>query len=216
MKSLILSATDFEVYPIINQLLQQEHTDFFTSEFYDLQLSGVGLLETSIQLTSRLAQGEYQSIINLGVAGAYNPNYSIGDVVEVVSEQYGDLGGQHSDGSFLTLDELNLKLPSVFNKNKLFTTKRFEQLKSARSISVNQVAGTKESIRDRQNQFAPDIENMEGLAVFRVCEELNIPKCQLRAISNRVEPRNKEAWNLKLAIDNLSKFVIPLLVSRVL
>ena len=45
---------------------------------------------------------------------------------------------------------------------------------------------------------------MEGATVFKVCEEMNIPCIQIRSISNKVEKRNKENWNLDLAISNLN------------
>ena len=50
----------------------------------------------------------------------------------------------------------------------------------------------------------PDIESMEGAAVFKVCEEMRVPCIQIRSISNKVERRNKENWNLDLAISNLN------------
>ena len=40
--------------------------------------------------------------------------------------------------------------------------------------------------------------------VFKVCEEMRIPCIQIRSISNKVERRNKESWNLDLSISNLN------------
>ena len=37
-----------------------------------------------------------------------------------------------------------------------------------------------------------------------VCEQFAIPCIQIRAISNKVEKRNTENWNLDLAISNLN------------
>ena len=45
---------------------------------------------------------------------------------------------------------------------------------------------------------------MEGATVFKVCKEMKIPCIQIRSISNKVEKRNKENWNLDLAISNLN------------
>ena len=49
-----------------------------------------------------------------------------------------------------------------------------------------------------------DIETMEGASVFKVCEEFNIPCLQIRSISNRIEKRNTDQWDLDLAIRNLN------------
>jgi futalosine hydrolase len=46
---------------------------------------------------------------------------------------------------------------------------------------------------------------MEGAAFFYVCSRENIPFLAIRAVSNKVEPRNREKWNIPLAIKNLSE-----------
>ena len=48
---------------------------------------------------------------------------------------------------------------------------------------------------------------MEGASVFKVCEELDVSCMQIRAISNNVEIRNKDNWDIDLAIRNLNSEV---------
>ena len=58
---------------------------------------------------------------------------------------------------------------------------------------------------------------MEGAAFFYICSGEKIPFLALRSISNRVEPRNKNNWNIPLALDNLSeklKEIILLLIEK--
>jgi futalosine hydrolase len=55
-----------------------------------------------------------------------------------------------------------------------------------------------------QSRFSPDIETMESAAFFYVCLQEKIPFLALRAISNKVEPRDKSKWNIPLAMQNLS------------
>ena len=45
---------------------------------------------------------------------------------------------------------------------------------------------------------------MEGASVFKVCQEFNVPCLQIRSISNKVEKRNINNWNLDLSIRNLN------------
>jgi len=42
-------------------------------------------------------------------------------------------------------------------------------------------------------------ENMEGAAVARVCQQFGLPLLELRCISNLVEDRNLQNWQLKQA-----------------
>jgi futalosine hydrolase len=46
---------------------------------------------------------------------------------------------------------------------------------------------------------------MEGAAFFYICSRENIPFLALRAVSNKVGPRDKEKWNIRLALDCLSE-----------
>jgi futalosine hydrolase len=45
---------------------------------------------------------------------------------------------------------------------------------------------------------------MEGAAFMMVCQKFNITFIQIRSISNYVEERDKEKWDLDLAIKNLN------------
>ena len=52
---------------------------------------------------------------------------------------------------------------------------------------------------------------MEGAAFLFCCMKENIPCVQIRSISNFVEKRNKDNWNIPLAIENLHKEIIKIL-----
>jgi futalosine hydrolase len=55
---------------------------------------------------------------------------------------------------------------------------------------------------------------MEGAAFFYACRQFNIPCLQIRAVSNYVEKRNRDNWDIPLAIKNLNNFAIEL-VNRI-
>ena len=74
-------------------------------------------------------------------------------------------------------------------------------------ITVNTVHGNEQSIAEIVSRINPDVESMEGAAVFKVCNGFEVPCIQIRAISNNVEKRNKANWNMPLAIHNLNNQV---------
>ena len=78
-------------------------------------------------------------------------------------------------------------------------------LKPVRAITVNTATGSDASRKKLLKKFNPDIETMEGATFFYICSRENIPFLALRAISNKVEPRNKNNWNIALALNNLSE-----------
>jgi futalosine hydrolase len=54
---------------------------------------------------------------------------------------------------------------------------------------------------------------MEGAAVFYACLLSGTPFMELRSISNAVEPRNRDAWDLPLAIESLNRVLMEMLQS---
>ncbi len=52
---------------------------------------------------------------------------------------------------------------------------------------------------------------MEGAAFFYACREAQVHYVQIRAVSNYVEKRNRDAWQIGLAIKNLNTFAAELL-----
>ena len=94
-----------------------------------------------------------------------------------------------------------------FELKNTFTNQAKTQLSKANSITVNTVHGNEESIAAITERLQPDIESMEGAGVFQLCEEFNVPCMQIRAISNSVEHRDKNNWNIPLAIHNLNTVV---------
>jgi len=190
MKILLVIATSNEI--------QQER---FSNE---ILITGVGMMNTAVSLTQKLSSTAYDLVINLGIAGAFNKDLKVGDVVEVTEEKISEIGYQDGDSFFEFTD---FKIKTDF-KNKSLT-----DLKKVKSITVNTVHGNKESIAQTIKRLNPDIENMEGAAVFKVCNFFNTPCIQLRSISNYVEKRNKKKWNIPLAIQNLN-FEVERIISR--
>jgi futalosine hydrolase len=96
------------------------------------------------------------------------------------------------------------------------SAKKYPVLKNLRqvdAVTVNTVHGNEKSIKSVKRKYNPDIESMEGAAFFYVCMMEKIPCIQLRAVSNYVERRNKNSWNIPLAIRNLNVVAFDLLKS---
>ena len=185
MKTLIVAATNSEI------------TSERIKSLPNL-ITGVGMVNTAINLTKELVENEYDIVVNIGVSGSFSSDILIGDVVEVVEDSFSEIGFENGV-SFSEFSELNVKTSYEINGK---TT-----LRKVKSITVNTVHGNEKSIDEIVKTLNPDIESMEGAAVFQVCKKFKIPCVQIRSISNKVEIRNKENWNLELAISNLNKEV---------
>jgi futalosine hydrolase len=166
---------------------------------FESLIAGVGMVATTFALTQRLTESNFDLVIDLGIAGSFNPAFGIGFVVQVVSDRFSELGVE-DNGRFIPADEMKLaKKENVFFEADI----RIDSLPEADGITVNRVHGTTETIDSIRQHLNPDIESMEGAAVAFVCQQFNIPWVQIRSISNKIEPRNRDAWNIPLAIQNL-------------
>ncbi|MDG1719340.1 MAG: futalosine hydrolase [Flavobacteriales bacterium] len=158
-------------------------------------LTGVGMVNTAINLTKELNNNDCDLVINMGVAGCFLDEIKIGDVVEVVEDCFSEIGFEDGE-SFSEFSDFETKTEYKIEEKT--------RLRKVKGITVNTVHGNENSINNIVERLHPDIESMEGAAVFKVCEEMKIPCMQIRSISNKVEKRNKENWNLDLAISNLN------------
>jgi futalosine hydrolase len=158
-------------------------------------ITGVGMVNTAINLTKAWNNNDYDLVINMGVAGCFLDKIKIGEVVEVVEDYFSEIGFEDGE-SFSEFSDFDIKTK--------YKVEGKTSLRKVKGLTVNTVHGNENSIHKMVERLHPDIESMEGAAVFKVCEEMKIPCIQLRSISNKVEKRNKENWDLDLAISNLN------------
>ena len=111
-----------------------------------------------------------------------------------------------------------LNAKNITFKNNFGDNEIIKRLNVAHGITVNKVHGNVNSInamrkRLLQNNTLCFTESMEGAAVAYVAAKQNIAAIQLRGISNMVEPRNRNNWNIQLALQNLNEVLFEFLTS---
>ncbi|TAK47391.1 MAG: futalosine hydrolase [Saprospiraceae bacterium] len=220
MKILITAATPFELAPLrkyLTHTFEQPESGGFSKnelEVY-LTITGIGMAFTAYHLGSLFANSAFDLAINAGIAGAFDKKMKLGEVVHVVSERFGDLGAEDAGGTFTSIHELDLIEPfePPFRNGELInpSAMAFDFLPKCSGLTVNKVHGSAGSIAAIRQKYPADVESMEGAAFFYACLMTKQPFLEIRSISNYVEPRNREAWNLPLAIDNLNNALILLL-----
>jgi futalosine hydrolase len=218
MKILIVSATRFEIAPLLEGMESAVETGgkLITCKYQKLEIdfliTGAGMVATAYYSGKKLNE-TYDAAFNIGICGSFNRNLNIGDVVNVYEDCFSELGAEN-DLEFLTLHELNLEgvISLVNNKYGSLTTV-IEMLPKVNGITVNKVHGNDQTIEKTFEKFHPMVESMEGAAFMFACEMEDIPYVQIRAISNYVEKRNRESWNIPLAIENLNNKMLDVLNS---
>lgn len=226
MKILLVAATQFEIAPLVawlEQTAQVRKPSRYTlnKEIHiDVLYGGVGMASTAFSLGNVLAHQDYQLAIQLGIGGALDPALQIGETVEIISEYFADLGAATAEGDFLSLAQLDLQEQEsgIFSPDGQLLNPDAASfgtgLKSCHGISVNTVNGYPPHILQVRKRYpAAQVESMEGAAFFFACRHKGIRFTQIRSISNYVEARNRDRWDIPLAIEALNIVGIGLLQS---
>lgn len=201
MNILLVAATQVEIQPLL--------THFGEEKLFDILITGVGMVATAFALGQHFHEKKYDLAINLGIAGSFDRNIALGEVVEVTEDILAELGAE-DDYQFLTIEELG------FGESAFFASYKLSEMlllppKKLRSITVNTVHGKEKSIQKITERLQPQLESMEGAAFFYACKQSSIPSLQIRSVSNYVEKRNRENWKIGLAVKNLNEFAIELI-----
>ncbi|MFI5451690.1 futalosine hydrolase [Pedobacter sp. UC225_61] len=199
MKLLVVAATKAELGKVFEHFNLPDK-NFVQQDKFDILITGVGMTATAFALGRHL-NSIYNLVVNVGIAGSFDKNIPLGSLLNINTDTFSELGAENHD-EFITIDELG------FGNNTFKATYQIVDLPIAKGITVNKVHGNANSIAKIEQKFNPQTESMEGAVVFYGCNTLQIPCAQVRSISNYVEPRNKENWQMGLAIKNLNDWLI--------
>ncbi|MEE4196818.1 MAG: futalosine hydrolase [Bacteroidales bacterium] len=223
MKILIVSATEKEILPLkknlkinVSNACIMKYT-VVKDLVVDYLVTGIGCTQTTYALTRRLQAKKYDLIIHAGIAGSFRPDLPVGEVVWVELDEFAALGIEDKD-SFFTLFDQEFMDPNEFpftngqlknpdpGKNPALVS-----LKKVRAVTSDIAHGNKASIEKLKKRFSPDIETMEGAAFFYVCLHERVRCMAIRSVSNVVEERNTQNWNIPLAIKNLNNKLLEII-----
>ena len=223
MNILILSATEIEVAPLVEALGRPFFTDEKLNSFrfgklrINLLISGIGMVAKAYWLGKYLSAKKYDFVINTGIAGSFGKEISIGEVVNVSTDQFSEIGALVPDG-FLTASDLHFSDFGTFpfKSGLLINPTNYEKfglqnLKQVTGITSNTIHGEINTILEVKERYHPEVETMGGAAFLYSCLIEKIPCVQVRAISNYVEVRDKSRWNISLAVKNLTTTTLQIL-----
>lgn len=195
MRILVVAATDAELAALVARSRTHRGVEFLAT--------GVGMVSTAVRVSRALALDKFDFALNVGLCGSFNSAYSPGAVVHVASDRVSELGAEDGE-SFLAFDELNLSGDQSFSAGPQPASAALSALPRVTGITVNTVHGNDVSIARAIDSFHADVESMEGAAFMCACLVGATPFAQVRAVSNVVERRNRDAWKVSEAVQNLT------------
>jgi futalosine hydrolase len=212
MKILLVAATSAEIAPLLTKHFLGQNTDSFILGKHQVNvlITGVGMVSTAFALGQELTRNGYDLAINAGIGGSFDRDIPLGKVLHISDDTFAELGAEDADG-FIAIDTLGFGTQYTQALAPAIPFPFLETIQKASAITVNKVHGLASSIAATTSKYHVQVESMEGAAFFYACAQVELASIQLRAISNWVEPRNRDAWNIPLAIANLNQSIEQLL-----
>ena len=218
MKSnfLIISATEAECTPVLRDMAGCIPispclcSGTLHGQPIEVLISGIGSVAATFRLTQTLMQRSYSRAISIGIAGSFTEDISIGETVQITEDGFADLGIDNN-GQFCTLREAGLTCDDsesdfIINPFPVPSSHR-----KVRGVTVQTASGSQKRIDELVGRFHPQVETMENAAFFYVCRKMQVPFASFRAISNRVEPRNRENWRIAEAVESVHEALVQML-----
>lgn len=223
MRILIVAATPFEIAPVVakfthpSQVGPRLTTHAYSDHVVDVLTTGVGMVATAAWCSRAMTRTAYDLALNLGVCGSFDHALAPGAVVHVVADRFAELGAE-DDEEFLTLQELNLVganehpfTDGAVVNDRPPANAALSRLPAVTAITVNTVHGNERSIARVVARLGPQVESMEGAAFMYASRIHELPFAQVRAVSNIVSRRNRNAWKLPEAIASLGDAALKIL-----
>lgn len=171
----------------------------------DVLAGGAGPASAAAAAAFGLASGPYDLVVSAGIGGGFAPGAPVGSLVVASAIVAADLGAETPDG-FVPVTALG------------FGRERFEPpcgpgTGRGRRDRSGHRRHPHRLHRDRQRRRAaalrgahPDAvaEAMEGFGVAEAADRLRVPVLEIRAVSNAVGPRDRDAWRIGDALAALT------------
>lgn len=196
----IIGAMQEEITPLLDFYKDYETITFGGNIFYKVQLgskvliiarSRIGKVHSALTAATMILHFGVEKIIFSGVAGGINPNYKIGDLVlgkrlcqhDVDITIFGHPFGYFSEGKTFTESCASLNALAFEVANTLAKTHNIKVHEGVIATG-DQFVSSKERKEWIKQEFNADAIEMEGASVAVVCDNLEIPLCVIRAISD--------------------------------
>ncbi|WP_328621131.1 futalosine hydrolase [Streptomyces sp. NBC_00354] len=171
----------------------------------DVLVGGVGPAAAAAATATALALADYSLVVSAGIGGGILPAAPVGSLVVADAVVAADLGAETPDG-FLDVQQLGFG-HSVHLPPAELAARAAEATGAllAPVLTVSTVTGTAEraALLAARHPLA-GAEAMEGFGVAEAAAAHGLPVLEIRAVSNAVGPRDRDAWRIGDALAALT------------
>lgn len=195
-----------------------------------LCVGGMGKVNAAHAATLLLSEFQPDALVVFGIGGAYpSSGAAVGDIAIAKEEIAGDEGVMTLDGfrdtEYIGIPLIKTAASTLYTtypasdsllKHVLQAIVSGEQTQSIKAhlgsfVTLSTCTGTTSRAQELESRYHALCENMEGAAAVQVAELHGVPWVEIRGISNIVEDRFTEKWNIPLAANVAQKAVMQIL-----
>ncbi|WP_062052550.1 futalosine hydrolase [Bacillus sp. JCM 19034] len=172
-------------------------------ERFHVRLAGVGPVEAAVATTMELSNQSYNAVVNMGIAGGFEERAKVGSLVVASKVILADLGVQ-TEEEFKPVESIGFG-QSVLSPDRTLvdrlTRTAGKSVLEAPVLTMSTVTGTSWRADELRRRY-PDAaaEAMEGFGVGFAALKQGLPFMEIRAISNAIGPRDRDAWRMQDAL----------------
>ncbi|PZS27991.1 MAG: futalosine hydrolase [Pseudonocardiales bacterium] len=170
-------------------------------------VGGVGPAAAAASTSAALAIGAYRLVLSAGIGGGFEP-IGVGAIAVAAASAFADLGADTGEG-FVPMSALGFGTDHYDVPAQLaieLTDRTGGHLGTI--LTVATVTGTAARAHDLRGRYPDAVaEGMEGAGVAAAAVLHGVAFAEVRAISNAVGPRNRDAWRVPEALAALGRAV---------
>lgn len=183
-----------------------------------LAVTGVGVVNAALAAGRLLGRDGVDGVVNLGIAGAYDPEeFPLLSTCHVWQETWPEYGLLDEEGNVdpkaIGFAQGRAGKQTVWNRVRLNPVNDADRMGlslgegwlRAAGVTVSGVTGTPDRAGWLKLSCNGDLENMEGFALAYPCMQAGVPFLEVRTLSNLVGSREAADWNLKGALGALGE-----------
>jgi futalosine hydrolase len=192
---------------VVTAVAEERDAILAVSPDADVAVVGVGPAAAAAATSAALANDGVDLVVCAGIGGGFAP-LQPGDIAVAASSVFADLGAQTPEG-FAPTSTLGIGTERYDVSPRLAV-----ELADATGghlgtiVTVATVTGTADRAAELRERFPAAVaEGMEGAGVAAAAFLHGVPYAEVRAVSNIVGPRDREAWDMPAALGALGAAV---------
>lgn len=205
---LLVFPTPLEAKDILEEFNEEQKYYYVHKNYSNIHLyiTGAGIPNTCFSL-GKIYDTFYDNVIQFGICGSLDIQLPLGSVVRITEDVFCEMGSEVNN-QFTMADELDIGIQTIFHEKLSTNLPVFlEKIPRAKGITINTLYAYGPLFYARQRRFPfAKVESMEGAAFF-MCNQHRPNVLQFRSVSNEAGIRDKNHWNIPLALKNLHLLV---------